>query len=168
MSLTRQSSGETAFMHRFVRAFTSRLMISTLFSWTDSFLFSYPGSVNGQISHHACTLKDRPIRIRACVASIYLLRTCKWIFFDKYDKQLGVSIFRVNFVITWPQGYKTFFMLNSAEHEICPSNTSQITNISIFFLLNIAEHEHFSASKYENLFAEKISCSAELSMKNVL
>ena len=22
----------------------------------------------------------------------------------------------------WPQSYKTFFMLNSAEHEICPAN----------------------------------------------
>ena len=27
-----------------------------------------------------------------------------------------------------PRGYKTFFMLNSAEHEICPNNKSQITN----------------------------------------
>ena len=23
-----------------------------------------------------------------------------------------------------PRGYKTFFMLNSAEHEICPANKS--------------------------------------------
>ena len=22
----------------------------------------------------------------------------------------------------WPQGYKTFFMLNSTEHEICPAH----------------------------------------------
>ena len=28
----------------------------------------------------------------------------------------------------WHRGYKTFFMLNSAEHEICPANKSQITN----------------------------------------
>ena len=26
-----------------------------------------------------------------------------------------------------PRGYKTFFMLNTAEHEICPANKSQIT-----------------------------------------
>ena len=25
------------------------------------------------------------------------------------------------------RGYKTFFMLNSAEHEICPANKSQMT-----------------------------------------
>ena len=25
----------------------------------------------------------------------------------------------------WPRGYKTFFMLKSAEHEICPANKSQ-------------------------------------------
>ena len=41
------------------------------------------------------------------------------------------------------------------------------------FLLNIAEHENFSVNKYENasycyLLAEKISCSAELSIENVL
>ena len=38
------------------------------------------------------------------------------------------------------------------------------------FLLNIAEHENFSAKKYDisYLLAEKISCSAELSVKKVL
>ena len=46
---------------------------------------------------------------------------------------------------------KLFFMLNSVEHEICPSYKSQITNnIANSFLLNIAEHENFSANKYEN------------------
>ena len=28
----------------------------------------------------------------------------------------------------WPQGYNTFFMLNSAEHEILPANKQQITD----------------------------------------
>ena len=32
------------------------------------------------------------------------------------------------------QGYKTFFMLNSAEHEICSANKSQVTNNSKIFL----------------------------------
>ena len=56
----------------------------------------------------------------------------------------------------WPQGYKTFFMLNSAEHEFCPANKSQITNNCIFFLKKkkkkkkTAEHDNFSANKYEN------------------
>ena len=40
-------------------------------------------------------------------------------------------------------------MLNSAEHEICPANKSEIAN-NCKFLLNIAEHENFSANKYEN------------------
>ena len=31
------------------------------------------------------------------------------------------------------RGYKTFFMLNSAEHEICPANKSQITDNCKFF-----------------------------------
>ena len=48
------------------------------------------------------------------------------------------------------RGYKTFFMLNSAEHEICPANISQITNNCKFFLARYAEHETFSANKYKN------------------
>ena len=47
------------------------------------------------------------------------------------------------------RGHEPFFMLNSAKHEICPANKSQIT-ITNSFLLNIAEHENFSANKYEN------------------
>ena len=34
----------------------------------------------------------------------------------------------------WPRGYKTFFMLNSTEHEIFHANNSQITNTAKFFL----------------------------------
>ena len=51
---------------------------------------------------------------------------------------------------SWPQGYKTLFMLNSAEHEIYPANKYQITTITNSALLNIAEHENFSVNKYEN------------------
>ena len=51
-------------------------------------------------------------------------------------------------------------------------NLRFVTN-ALSFLLNIAEHENFSANKYENanllafsyLLAEKISCSAEMSME---
>ena len=52
--------------------------------------------------------------------------------------------------LTWPRGYKTLFMLNSAEHEICLANKSQILTIANYFLLNTAKHENFSATKYEN------------------
>ena len=34
----------------------------------------------------------------------------------------------------WPLDYKTSFMLNSAEHEICSANKSQIINNCKFFL----------------------------------
>ena len=37
-------------------------------------------------------------------------------------------------VLTWLRGYKTFFMLNSAKHEICLANKSQITNNCKVFL----------------------------------
>ena len=34
----------------------------------------------------------------------------------------------------WPEAIKLFFMINSAEHEICPANKSQITShCKIFF-----------------------------------
>ena len=36
---------------------------------------------------------------------------------------------------SWPGGWKSFFMLSSAEHEICPANKSQITNNCKFFLI---------------------------------
>ena len=36
--------------------------------------------------------------------------------------------------VTWPRGYKTFFMLNSTEHEIFHTNKSQITNNAKVFL----------------------------------
>ena len=39
-----------------------------------------------------------------------------------------------NFSATRPRGYRTFFMLISAEHEICPANKSQISNYCKFFL----------------------------------
>ena len=38
---------------------------------------------------------------------------------------------------SWTLGYETFFMLNSAEHEMCSANKSQITNNCKFF---VAEH----------------------------
>ena len=49
-----------------------------------------------------------------------------------------------------PQGYKTFFMLNSAEHEIFLLINLKLLLIANSFLLNIAERENFSANKYEN------------------
>ena len=64
-------------------------------------------------------------------------------------------------------------MLNSAEHEIFSAKNLKLLRTANSFLLNIAEHEHFSANKYEIptivgiliFLAEKISCSADLSMK---
>ena len=53
----------------------------------------------------------------------------------------------------------------------------KLQSIANSFLLNIAEHENFPAYKYDNanncwhvhtLLAEKISCSAELSMKSFI
>ena len=46
--------------------------------------------------------------------------------------------------------YKTFFMLNSAEHEIFPANKIQITNICIFFFLAKHSWAWKFLYKYEN------------------
>ena len=45
-----------------------------------------------------------------------------------------------------PRGYKHYFMPNSAEHEICHENKSQITNNCKFFL---AKHFMLSWVEYE-------------------
>ena len=50
-----------------------------------------------------------------------------------------------------PRGHKTFFVLNSAVHEICPATINlKLLTVANSFLLNIAEHGNFSANKYEN------------------
>ena len=41
---------------------------------------------------------------------------------------------------------KRFFMLNSAEREICPANKYQVTNTCKCYFLNIAEGETFSSN----------------------
>ena len=46
--------------------------------------------------------------------------------------------------VFWPQGYKTFFMLNSAEHEMFMLINLKLLTMPNSFLLNIAEHENFS------------------------
>ena len=52
-------------------------------------------------------------------------------------KTYKVSLDRHGGISTKPPGYKTFFMLNSAKHEICPANKPRITNNGKLFL---AEH----------------------------
>ena len=74
------------------------------------------------------------------------------------------------------RGYKTFFKLNSAEHEIFSANKYENANNSWHF--HIYHQRKFHAQLCSvtknlqllviwDLFAEQISCSAELSMKNI-
>ena len=52
---------------------------------------------------------------------------------------------------SWARGYKTFFMLNSAENEICSSYKKlNTTNLNFFLFQNSAEHEIFPANRYKN------------------
>ena len=54
---------------------------------------------------------------------------------------------------------KTFFMLISAEHEICPASKSKLLSITLFFfLLNIAEHENLAANNFEAFIFIRREC----------
>ena len=48
------------------------------------------------------------------------------------------------------EAIKLFFMLNSAEDEICPAINLELLRTVNSFLQTIAEHENVSANKYEN------------------
>ena len=81
----------------------------------------------------------------------------------KFSVYLNRHVFIMFSSLILPLRFETFFMLNSAEHEIYPANKSQIINtFKLFLAVNIVEHENFSANKYANsnncLLAEKISC----------
>ena len=76
---------------------------------------------------------------------------------------------------TRPRGYKTFF---SCSTQLCkkfaPLINLKLLTIANYFFPNIAEDINFAANIYElllifsYLLAEKISCSAEMSMKKVI
>ena len=75
--------------------------------------------------------------------------------------------------MTWPRGYKTFFMLISAEHEIFSANKYE-NAIKLAFSYLLAEKmsslaifskKEFAIVSNLDLLAGRISCSAELSMK---
>ena len=55
----------------------------------------------------------------------YVFKYLGWVWYG--DNGIDLS------ALIWSQGYKTFFMFNSAEHEICPANKSKITNDCKFF-----------------------------------
>ena len=70
----------------------------------------------------------------------------------------------------WARGYKTFFILNSADHEIL--NTHKYTNIKKFSLFSDSDKPRMLIvlqikvkMPFKHLWAGKISCSIELSMK---
>ena len=79
--------------------------------------------------------------------------------------------------MTKPQGYKTFLVLKSAEHEITSADKYENANLCWHFhifqqrkfdtqLNSTRKQLYISVLCY--LLAGKISCSAELSMKKVL
>ena len=76
-----------------------------------------------------------------------------------------------------PQGYKTFFMLYSAEHEIFSANqyenAKQSWHFHIYQKRNFHAKLHLARKNLQllviwDLLAGQISCSAELSMAKVL
>ena len=75
-----------------------------------------------------------------------------------------------------PRCYKTFFTLNSAEHEIVSANKYENANNSLAFHIYYQRnfHDQLCLARKNlqllvwDLLAGQISCPAELSMKNVL
>ena len=51
------------------------------------------------------------------------------------------------FVTSWPQGYKTFFLLNSAEHEILNADKYKNKKKSAFFQAHISQEGFFPPHK---------------------
>ena len=83
-----------------------------------------------------------------------------------------------NKVRHWPQGYKTFFKLNLAEHEIFSASKYENANfVGIFIFISIENFVLWQTEQDNNwqlylsviccLLVGKISCSAELSMEKV-
>ena len=70
------------------------------------------------------------------------------------EKQEIYKIFRLEKKVPYlelrPQGYKTFFMLNSLSMNFVLLINLKLLTIANSFLLNIAEHDIFFANKYEN------------------
>ena len=75
--------------------------------------------------------------------------------------------------VAWPRGYKTFFMLNSVEHEIflliivkMPTIVGILTLMSRKnSILGLSEPKK---AEFLDIFKHLISCSVELSMEKVL
>ena len=82
--------------------------------------------------------------LQAAIASLFNIVAGEWFSF---------SFFRENKArdSKWSiRSRETFFIVNSAEQELCPVSKSQIIYNCKFFLLNRAEHEIFFPNKYEN------------------
>ena len=56
---------------------------------------------------------------------------------DVYRRWITVTRERINLIRMgiWPRGYKTIFIRNLGEHEICPANKFQLLTIANSFLL---------------------------------
>ena len=66
--------------------------------------------------------------------------------------------------VTRPQGYKTFYMLNSAEHEILNAHMHKHMKKFSIFQARMSLECYYPCS----YLSAEISCSAELSMKTDL
>ena len=105
------------------------------------------------------------IQITLCICAV---RTFSGHILDNKDAKLLHADNKDSDHTVQARGYKAFFMLNSAKHEMLINLkfTLKMSNLKLlittnyfwlniaehenYFLLNIAEHENFSANKYEN------------------
>ena len=102
-----------------------------------------------------------------------IITNCKfWV--NAYENLLTVL---KTILMPRPRGYKTFFMLNSAEHEIFSANKYENANngwhFHIYYQRKFHAQQCLARKNLQllvilDLLAGQIPCSAELSMKKVL
>ena len=95
-----------------------------------------------------------------CHTYICFIHKCQriWTFYQRTCSEIWVLVLQpvntIKVILSQlairPRGYKTFFMLNSAEHEIFPVNKSQVTNNCKFFLAKHSWEWKIFCYKYEN------------------
>ena len=112
------------------------------------------------------------VQNRLCILGFWFHTYCTG---NSYFNTCSYRFFRRN--VFRPQGYKTVFMLNSAEHEIFSANKYENVNNSWHFHINWQRNVHAQQCLARknlqllvilDLLAGQISCSVELSMKKVL
>ena len=161
--------------HWHLRAGKAQISLRIRAVWSEPSLAKWRNFASLAIRNTPSEDSDQTSRMRRLIC-IFAWRLCPNVFLFP---EIAITFILTKYNITneiRPRGYKTFFMLNSAEHELFSANKYENANNSGHF--HIYKQTKFHAylclaSKnlqmlvFWDLLAWKISCSVELSMKQV-